>query len=119
MSIESFVKDRLNDFDDWRGSPELLDSIAKARMETHRSLDDLGRSAKEFLYDGLLKGVVFRTVTDEAKSLLSGKYNMAGDLRAKTGQMANAGWSGLKVIGNVAKATGNATKLGALKLLVK
>lgn len=119
MGIESYIKQKASEFETWRGSPELKDKIDEEKTDFWEQLSEVGTSAKDFMYKDVIKNVLWGTVSDEARSAFSGKYNMFDSLSRTTGRVANASWSGLKVMGQVAGVAGKALKIGSLKMLEK
>jgi hypothetical protein len=119
MGLESYIKQKATEFETWRGSPELHDKIEDEKGEFWEQLNETGTSARDFVYKDIIKNVLWGTVSDEARSAFSGKYNMLDSFGRTSKRVANASWSGLKVMGQVAGVAGKALKIGSLKMLTK
>ncbi len=100
-------------------TPEFQAAIDIEKQEFQEQLSDTKDSCVNFLYNGVVKKVLWGTVKEEAKSLFSSKYSMADSLTSTTGKVADASWAGVKAVGNILNATGKATKIGARYLLGK
>ncbi len=119
MGLESYIKQKASELETWRGSPELRDKIEDEKGEFWEQLSEVGTSTRDFMYKDIVKNVLYGTVSDEARSAFSGKYNMFDSLNRTTGRVADASWSGLKVVGQVAGVAGKALKIRSKKSLQK
>jgi hypothetical protein len=100
-------------------SPEFQETMDREKQEFREQLSEAKNASTDFLYNGVVKKVLWGTVKEEARSAFSGKYNMVDSFVHTTGRIADASLSGIKAVGKIAKATGKATKIGARYLFGK